>query len=192
VLTVLAEIVVFRARVSWHTVAGVVLSVIGVVFVVGRPALSGDASSLLGDLFMFGACICWVVYNFLSRDLHKRLSDIAITAYQALFGTAFLVPLALLEMHQWVPITLAAGFSLAYLAVFCSALSNFLYVYALSRLGPVTVTPSINLIPMVGVIGGVAILGERISWVQIVGGIVIIAGVLLVNRKPARSSQSEG
>ena len=192
VLTVLAEIVFFRARVSWHAIAGVVLSVIGVVFVVGRPALSGDASSLLGDLFMFGACICWVVYNFLSRDLHKRLSDIAITAYQSLFGTAFLIPLALLEMRQWVPITLAAGFSLVYLALFCSALSNFLYVYALSRLGPVTVTPSINLIPMVGVIGGVAILGEKVSWVQIVGGIVIIAGVLLVNRKPARSSKSGG
>lgn len=91
-----------------------------------------------------------------------------------------------------MPITLAAGFSLVYLALFCSALSNFLYVYALSRLGPVTVTPSINLIPMVGVIGGVAILGEKVSWVQIVGGIVIIAGVLLVNRKPARSSKSGG
>jgi len=188
VLTVLAEVAFYRARVSWQVIAGVILSVIGVAFVVGRPALSGDASSLLGDLFMFGACVCWVIYNFLSRDLHQRLSDIAITAYQSVFGTAFLIPLALLEIHQWVPITLTAGLSLVYLALFCSALSNFLYVYALSRLGPVTVTPSINLIPMVGVIGGVAILGERISWIQIVGGIVIIAGVLLVNRKPGAGS----
>ena len=85
---------------------------------------------------MFGACISWVVYIVLSKNLHQRLSEIAITAYQSLFGTAFLIPLALLEMHQWVPITLAAGLNLAYLAVFCSALSNFLYVYALSRAGP--------------------------------------------------------
>jgi drug/metabolite transporter (DMT)-like permease len=191
VITVVAEAVLYRVRVRWLTVVGIVLSVVGVAFVVGRPALTGDSSSLRGNLFMFGACVSWVIYIFLSRNLHKRLSDIAITAYQAVFGTAFLVPLALLEMHQWVPISLAAGLSLGYLALFCSALSNFLYVFALSRLGPIAVSPYINLIPMVGVVGGVALLGERITWIQIVGGIVIIAGVLLVNRKQAVASKIE-
>ena len=91
---------------------------------------------------MFGACLSWVIYIFLSRNLHQRLSEIAITAYQCLFGTLFLIPLALLEMRAWVPLTLSAGLNLAYLAVFCSALSNFLYVFALSRLGPIAVSPT--------------------------------------------------
>jgi drug/metabolite transporter (DMT)-like permease len=193
VVTVLAETILFRARISWLTGAGVVLSVVGVVFVVERPGAGvGGAVSLAGDLFMFGACVSWVVYIILSKNLHQRLSEIAITAYQSLFGTVFLIPLALLEMRQWVPITLTAGLNLAYLALFCSALSNFLYVHALSRLGPIAVSPYVNLIPIVGVLGGVVLLGETIAWSQIVGGIVILAGVLLVNRKRPAGPPIEG
>jgi len=193
VVTVAAEAVLFRTRVTWHTAVGILLSVVGVVFVVRPPgAPPGEAFSLVGDLFMFGACVSWVVYIILSRNLYRRLSEIAITAYQSVFGTAFLIPLALLEMHQWVPITPAAGLSLAYLALFCSALSNFLYVFALSRLGPIAVSPYVNLIPVVGVLGGVVILGERIVPAQVLGGVVILAGVLLVSRRPAGAPPAEG
>jgi drug/metabolite transporter (DMT)-like permease len=193
VITVLAEAALFRTRVPVRAVVGIVLSVVGVVFVVGRPG-AGDAGavSIVGDLFMFGACLSWVVYIILSKNLHERLSEIAITAYQSVFGTAFLIPLALLEMRQWVPITLAAGINLAYLAVFCSALSNFLYVFSLSRLGPIAVSPYVNLIPVVGVLGGVVLLGETIVLSQILGGVVILAGVILVSRGQALSQPIEG
>ena len=191
VVTVLAEALFFRTRISWLSGAGVVLSVVGVVFVVRRPGADGPIS-LAGDLFMFGACVSWVLYIILSKNLHRRLSEIAITAYQSMFGTVFLIPLALLEMRQWVPVTLSAGLNLAYLAVFCSALSNFLYVYALSRLGPIAISPFINLIPVVGVLGGVALLGESIGWSQVLGGAVILAGVLMVSRHQPAGPPIEG
>jgi drug/metabolite transporter (DMT)-like permease len=95
-------------------------------------------------------------------------------------------------MRQWVPLTLSAGLNLAYLAIFCSALSNFLYVYALSRMGPIAVSPYVNLIPVVGVLGGVAILGEAITWLQVFGGVVILAGVLIVSRKQPSGPPIEG
>ncbi len=141
---------------------------------------------------MFGACAAWVAYIILSKNLHTRLSDLAITAYQSLFGTAFLIPFCLLEHGQWVAITPAAWFSLAYLAIFCSALSNFLYVYALSRLGPISVSPYVNLIPVVGVLGGVALLGESIVWTQAAGGAIILAGVLIVSRRSPAGPPIEG
>jgi drug/metabolite transporter (DMT)-like permease len=192
VITVLAEAVLFRTRIHWLTIVGVLLSVVGVVFVVGEPGALGGAITLEGDLYMFGACLSWVIYIILSRNLHRRLSEIAITAYQSVFGTLFLIPLALLEMRHWVPITLSAGLNLAYLAVFCSALSNFLYVFALSRLGPIAVSPYINLIPVIGVLGGVVILGESLALTQVCGGVVILAGVLLVSRKQPVGPPPEG
>ena len=185
VVTLVAEAILFRTRITALTGVGIALSVLGVVAVVWRPGQSLAGASLLGDLFMFGACISWVIYIVLSKNLHQRLSELAITAYQSVFGTAFLIPLALLEMRQWVPITLSAGLNLVYLALFCSALSNFLYVYALSALGPIAVSPYVNLIPVVGVIGGVVLLGESIAWTQVLGGMVILGGVLLVSwRRP--------
>ncbi len=191
VLTLLAESVFYRSRISPLGAAGIILSVVGVFFVVrvpGSDILFGG--SLGGDLFMFGACVSWVAYMMVSRNLHKRFSDLAITAYQSVFGTAFLVPLALLEMRRWVAPTLPVIFNLLYLAVFSSAVGNFLYMYALSRLGPVAVSPSVNLIPVIGVLGGVILLGESITPVQILGGAVIVAGVLMVSfRRPAEAEK---
>ncbi len=189
VLTILAELVFFRTRVTLLGAAGIALSVIGVYFVVRAPGADILSGSLAGDLLMFGACISWVVYMMVSKNLHKRLSDLAITAYQSLFGTAFLIPLALMEYRQWVPVTLAAALNLIYLAVFSSAVGNFLYMYALSRLGPIAVSPYVNLIPVVGVLGGVAILGESISVLQILGGVVIVAGVLMVSARSASAAE---
>ncbi len=185
IFTLLAEVVFFRGRISSVKAAGIALSVAGVYLVIQRAGDSlGLANRLVGDAMMLGACLCWVIYNMLSRNLHARLSDLAITTYQNLFGTLFLVPLALSEFRQWVPITPVAGASLLYLAVFCSTMGNFLYVYALMRLGPVTTTPFINLIPVVGGLGGIVILGETLAPLQLVGGAVIIAGVVMVTRRP--------
>ncbi|HET6451191.1 MAG TPA: DMT family transporter [Spirochaetia bacterium] len=192
VITVAAEALLFRTRINGPAAAGIALSVLGVAAVVYRPGTAEGVGSLLGDLFMFGACLSWVIYILLSKNLHQRLSDLAITAYQSLFGTAALIPLALLEMNHWVPLTLVAGLNLAYLAVFCSALTNFLYVYALSALGPIAVSPYINLIPVVGALGGVIVLGEQIAWTQVAGGVVIVAGVLMVSRRPAGDSDGSG
>jgi drug/metabolite transporter (DMT)-like permease len=189
IFTVIAEAIFFRTRISLAAAAGIVLSVAGVVLLVRRAGEHFLSGSLVGDLFMFGACLSWVVYILLSKNLHKRMSEIAITAYQSLFGTIFLLPLALLERGQWVPISLAAGLNLAYLALFCSALSNFLYVYALSRLGPIVISPYVNLIPVVSVLGGVFLLGESLAWGQIVGGALILAGVLIVNWKQGGGSK---
>jgi len=189
VATVVVEAILFRTRISWLVAIGVALSVVGVVFVVGRPT---GSRSFAGDFFMFGACASWVAYIILSKNLHTRLSYIAITAYQSLFGTAFLVPFCLLEHAKWVAITPVAWLSLAYLAIFCSAISNFLYVYALSRLGPIAVSPYVNLIPVVGALGGVLILGENIAWIQVFGGLIILAGVLLVNRRQPSAPPLEG
>jgi drug/metabolite transporter (DMT)-like permease len=186
VFTVIAERLFYNSRVAWYRWIGVVLSLGGVYLLVGRASgVEAAPGGLAGNLFMLGACLAWVAYNMVSRNLHRRFSDFAVTAYQALFGTLFLVPLALFERGSWVPLGPVVLLNVLYLAVFCSAGGYFLYVYALARIGPVGIAPFINLIPVVGVLGGVLILGERIVVLQIVGGVVVIAGVLVVNLRRA-------
>src|SRR5208337_352111 len=73
VVTVLAEAIFFRTRISVPTGLGIALSVLGVAAVVYRPGEAPGAGSLLGDLCMFGACLSWVVYIILSKNLHQRL-----------------------------------------------------------------------------------------------------------------------
>jgi drug/metabolite transporter (DMT)-like permease len=179
--TVGAEYLLFRTGVRWFQIVGIALSIVGVYFVVQRTPGQYDRA-FLGNLLMFGACLSWVAYNMFSRNLHKGLKGVNLITFQSIVGTVFLVPITLSEARSWSFGNLGVWLNLMYLGVICTALSFFLYLYALARLGPVRVTSFINLLPVVSVAGGMVILGERLLVVQMIGGVVIILGVFLVNR----------
>ena len=69
---------------------------------------------------------------------------------------------------------------LVYLGLICSAAAYYLYFVALRGLGSVTVTCFVNLVPVFGVLGAVAFLGERLTADKLLGGLMILAGVALV------------
>jgi drug/metabolite transporter (DMT)-like permease len=184
-LTVGAEYLLFRTGVRWFQIAGIALSIVGVYLVVQKTPGQYDRA-FLGNLLMFGACLSWVAYNMFSRNLHKGLKGVNLITFQSVIGTVLLLPMALSEARSWSFGNLGVWLNLIYLGVICTALSFFLYLYALARLGPVRVTSFINLLPVVSVVGGMVILGERLLVAQMIGGVVIILGVFLVNR-PGRS-----
>jgi drug/metabolite transporter (DMT)-like permease len=134
---------------------------------------------------MLGACLSWVGYVLLSRDLHEPLAGLSLTAYQAAVGAVTLVPFALSEIRSWHLPSLGVWLNILYLGVFCSGAAYFCYMFALARLGPVPTSSFTNLIPFIGTLGGLLLLGERLSPVQLAGGLAVIGGVFLVNRRPA-------
>ena len=135
---------------------------------------------------MLGACLSWVAYVVLSRDLHEPLAGLSLTAYQAAVGAVTLLPFALSEIGSWRLPSLAVWLNILYLGVFCSGVADFFYMYALARLGPVLTSSFTNLIPFIGALGGLVLLGEKLSWIQVAGGLAVIGGVFLVNRRPPR------
>jgi drug/metabolite transporter (DMT)-like permease len=74
--------------------------------------------------------------------------------------------------------------NLLFLAIFCSVVSYYLYNLAIRILGITIISVYINLIPLVGFLGGVLILHESINMIQIFGCLVIILSLFLVNKGP--------
>ena len=188
VFTVAAEYLFFRTPIRWIQGAGIALSIVGVYLLVGRGE-GRTPREIEGNLSMLGACLSWVAYVALSRRLHagtaqKRPAarNLSLTAWQNLIGAAFMLPLALTERAGWVLAGPTVWLNILYLGLFCSALGYFLYQYALARLGAVAVVAYVNLIPVVSAAGGLLLLGETLAPVQMAGGLVVIAGVFLVNQ----------
>jgi len=164
------------------TIAGMVIAAAGVVVMV-RPDGS-TPRSLLGDLLVLGAMIAWVAYTFLVRDLMSRTPALLVTAATMAAGAAFLLPLALVETF-FVPLrapSLAAWASLAYLGLLCSAAAYFLWNLALPALGVSVANNLLNVIPLVSVVTGVLALHEPWTASIAVGGALILAGVIAVER----------
>ena len=74
--------------------------------------------------------------------------------------------------------------SVVFLGVGCSGLGYLFWYGALERLEASRVAAFLYLEPLVTVGAAALILGERASWLTLLGGTVVLAGVLLVERAP--------
>ncbi|MCL2244637.1 MAG: DMT family transporter [Treponema sp.] len=162
---------------------GCFVSIAGVMLVAGISfSISG---SILGYLYMLGAVFSWVTYCFLTRPLFAHCSRIYIVFWQTVAGFAFFIPFSIMEFQNWGQANAEVIAHLCFLGIFCSALGYLFYVNALEHLGVSTCAIFINLIPVVTVIAGFLVLGERLTLLQWLGAVLVIAGVYLSmwNRK---------
>lgn len=185
VLTMLASALLHKVRYSMRSWLGVLVSLVGVYFVVRYGGDESARNALVGNMLLVGACLCWVAYLELTNQLFSGdHSTFEITCYQNLIGAVTLAPLALTEM-PFGPISGDAWVSAVFLGLICSALCYILYGYSMRRLEPFRTALFINLNPVAAVIGGVLMLGERVSWQQILGGALILLSIAYVNWQQA-------
>jgi drug/metabolite transporter (DMT)-like permease len=153
------------------------------VAVIVRP--DGSTSrSLLGDFLVLGAMAAWVAYTFLARQLMSRAPALLVTAATMAAGAALLLPLAVIESF-FVPLRLpppSAWAALAYLGILCSAAAYLLWNMALPVLGVSVANNFLNGIPLVSVLTAVLLLHEPWTASIAVGGALILAGVIVVER----------
>jgi drug/metabolite transporter (DMT)-like permease len=165
-------------RLGW---TGICLGLLGVLLVLTRGELQRVFSLSIntGELLMIGAIVVWGFYTILARRL--QIPAIAATAVQVVMATVMLAPFAL-AMNVRLPETAAEGWSLAYIALFPSLGAYLLWNLALKSTSPGTAGNYLNLIVVFTAIITVA-MGTPLSAVQIVGGLMVIAGVLLTGVK---------
>ena len=188
--TVLLAVRRGQERIAAIQVVGMVLCFVGVVLVV-HPArlLTGEGLGvLLGDgLFITGG-VAWGVYSYLSAVALRRLSAVTTLAFGMVVGTLFLIPTALIE-RPWASVRLthaSAWGSLAFLVLACTLLAFLWWNFALARVGAGRTAVFSNLVPLFGILLAWILLGERLTTIQLVGGLLSVAGVVACQRRPGR------
>jgi drug/metabolite transporter (DMT)-like permease len=188
VVTALLDSWTRRRRPGLGVLAGLAAAIVGVAVMVSPEARPGRGASLVGDLLMLAAVAAWVVYTFLAQRLMARYPALVVTRAAMVVGAATLLPFALRELafHPQPLPTPAAVAAVLYLGVLCSALGHLLWNAAIPALGVTLTTNLINGIPLVGVLTGVAVLGEPFTAATAIGGALILAGVALSTESERR------
>ncbi|MDR2072702.1 MAG: DMT family transporter, partial [Spirochaetaceae bacterium] len=101
------------------------------------------------------------------------------------------LPFTIGEYKNWGTPDLSVIFHVLFLAVCCSALGYWLYARALDVLGVSVSSVFINLIPVVTVIAGFFILGDRLTFLQWAGASLVLVGVYLTTL-PERTAGLRG
>ena len=156
---------------------GCFVSIAGVWLVAGVSfALSG---SILGYIYMTGAALSWVAYSFLTRSLFNSRSVIFIVFWQSVAGFICFIPFSIAEFTSWGKPETGVIIHLLFLGIFCSAMGHWFYVLALEDLSVSVSGIFLNLIPVVTVIAGFFMLGERLSPLQWLGAVLVLGGVYM-------------
>jgi drug/metabolite transporter (DMT)-like permease len=148
------------------------------VILVARVSFS-LSGNILGYMYMAGAALSWVAYCFLTRPLFARCSRIHIVFWQSVFGFAGFLPFAVLEFPRWGRPDISLLIHLLFLGICCSALGYWYYARSLEVLGVSVSSIFINFIPVVTVVAGFFILGDRLSPAQWTGAALVVSGVYL-------------
>ena len=149
---------------------------------------------MLGDIILVGAGVVWAFYSFVTRRVGRTSPMLTVVFYQTAAGAVAFVPLAFVERAEWQTPTLGTVLVLVYLSIFCSVAAFLLYAYGLKDLDSGTAVNLLNFVPVFGVGFAFLILREPVSARQLLGGIVVIAGVALGfgNRVPETQMVAEG
>lgn len=178
-MTMLLELVLFRARMPLLRVAGVLLATLGAFLVVRNGAEVGGGGRWLGDVLLLLGGLVWAGYNVLAKSAGRGQDAMNLTYYQTVAGAAGFLLASLLEAGDWRMPSVTSSALLGYLAVACSVGGFLLYNYGLRRMTSSVAVNVLNLVPVFGVLGAVTINGETVRAPQVFGGVIIIAGVAL-------------
>lgn len=191
VVTFALEFALFRRRPAPAALLGMALAVGGVVLIVRDNADSAGSQRLLGDLLLALGGLAWAAYNLLLVARRPRMSALTATYYQTLGGGLAFAAAALTEHRDWGGLAPVDIGLMAYLAGVCSIGGFLCYNVGLRSISSTTAVTILNTIPVFGVVSAVVVAGESVTKMQILGGAVVVAGVVLsLRRDPSGHDES--
>jgi len=181
VLTALLAVLAGSDTLTPRKLVGAVVSFVGVAVVIGAGQGLALGASLAGDLLTLGAALCWALYTSFGAPILRRHSPLRTTAWAVTAGALFLLPIggAQLATVDLPAVPPAAWLAVLYSALLPAALSNVIVFRAVKLLGPTRITAFQFLVPAFAVLMAALFLAEPIRVAQILGGLVIVAGILV-------------
>lgn len=166
---------------SSRAIVGLCLSLAGVVALsLGGASQASAPNPALGNALEVAAMAGYAVSTLVLKSLTRRYNPWILTGLQCLAGAiVFLPALALTPFQTWQTATPQAWAGVLYLGFLVTLLPAGLYNFAVSRMAAGRAAIAINLVPVVALVSGWAILGDSLSAVQGIACAAVLGGVLL-------------
>jgi len=172
--------------------AGVVISFVGVVVVIGSGPGFTLGNSIAGEAITLAAAVCWSAYTAFGAPFVRRHSPLRATAWATVSGTLVLAPLAVVQLASMdrIPLGLDVLGAILYSGMLAAGVSNVIVLNGVKVVGPTRTAALQFLVPALAVVLAFVFLREEIRPGQVLGGAIILGGVLITRRDFVRYRSS--
>lgn len=175
------------------------LSVSGVILMTVMKGSIQVAGNILGTFILIGSAISAGIYNVLSRKLSPEFFPVEITYSMTIVGAIVFNGISVaqhlirgdLRSYFYPLINVKVLTSIVFLGAFASIIAFFMLNYLLSEMEASRVSVISNVATVISVIAGSVFRNEPIYWFNIVGGIMILAGVWGTNHYGRKDDLAE-
>jgi drug/metabolite transporter (DMT)-like permease len=183
-LVVLLSFLFLRKTPTWREIVALAVSYAGIALVVSNQIAAEGRLFAFGAALVFASALCYAVYLVAGSQVVRRIGSMRFTAYSTVVATLpAVVQFLALESTASLDLPGAVWGYAIVLATVSTVLPLFLQAEALNRIGA-------NHFALIGAVGPVSVavtsalgLDEPFTWVQALGGGLVIFGVLLVSLK---------
>ena len=191
--TVPVMIILFSAilnieKTNSFQIAGVIFSLIGVIFIICLLYTSPSPRDERGDLFALFAMISWSLYSSLLKKKNYELSQITLLQVVIGLGVIFLIPMYAYDyllIGNRIIINTNFILVLLYVVLLPGIISFFFWIKGVALIGANRAGIYLHLMPILAAILAMIIFEEILLFYHYIGGIFIISGILLSNKKNA-------
>ncbi|MFI5370502.1 MAG: DMT family transporter [Candidatus Eisenbacteria bacterium] len=186
----LLSVVFLRERLGPVKLVGLALGFLGAAVVVTRGRFDASLFALpstTGDLLILISTLNWAIYTVLGHGTIRAIGSARATAAVMAAGTLMLLPLyvATAGWRPLVHLSPTGIIAVVFLGLGCSGLAYLWWYAALERVEASKVAAFLYLEPLVTLAAAVAWLHEEVGLATVLGGLIVLAGVALVQRAPA-------
>ncbi len=180
-------------RIGW---IGFAVSLAGVGLVVTAKPDADVHGDAVGIALLLGAAVAWGLSTVWSRTLLDRgATSVGLSFWGVLLAVPILGALAIPDLGgiDWAGVGWKPWAALLYSGALSTGVAYWLWYDAVQRVGPSRAAAFSNLTPFVGVAAGVVLLGEPLVLRQVLGGVFVIAGLVVMRReRPAAPAVAKG
>jgi drug/metabolite transporter (DMT)-like permease len=177
--------VFYKERITLLQFAGILVALAGLLLLIGK----GDIANIglienKGDLLVLGSAFTWGVYSMVNKKISLSYSPLMTILYLFLMMAVIIIPFNLNKetINSVINLSPVSWMWILFLGIFCSGIAYVIWAQALRDMESAKVGAFLYFEPLVTVIAAWFFLKEEITLLMILSGLLITAGVFIVNK----------
>lgn len=175
----------FKEKLNALKVTGIIIATFGLLLLVGNGNPTNiDLIKNKGDLLVLSSAFTWGIYSMVNKKISLNYSPVMTILYLFIMMAIIIIPFTVTEtaINSIIKLSCVGWISILFLGLLCSGVSYVIWAYALREMESAKVGAYLYFEPFVTVIAAWIFLNEDITLFMILSGLIITAGVYLVNK----------
>jgi drug/metabolite transporter (DMT)-like permease len=178
-------VIFFKEKINLRQAAGIVIAFTGLFLLISKGDFTSiDFISNKGDFLVLASSFTWGVYSIVNKKISFTYPPLMTILYLFIMMAILILPVTANKetLYNLEHLSSTGWISILFLGIFCSGISYVLWAQSLKDMDSSKVGAFLYFEPFVTVISAWIFLHENITIIMIISGIIIVLGVIIVNR----------